>query len=82
MSIYTTSEARSNLYKIIDQVAEGHEPVYIKGRRHSAVLISEEDYASLQETLYLQSIPGLAKSILDASSEPLAEFTEHSKIKW
>ena len=82
MEIYTTSEARANLYKIVDHVADFHEPIYIKGRKNKAVLISQEDYDSLMETLYLHSIPGMVKSIIDASNEPTQECIPHNKVDW
>jgi antitoxin YefM len=76
MEIYTTSQARENLFKLVDQAAISHEPVYIVGKRHKAVLISEEDYASLLETTYISSIPGLKESILKSSQEPLESFAD------
>ena len=80
MEIYTTSEARAKLYKIVDQVAQAHEPVYIKGRRNKAVIISEEDYESMQETLYLLSIPGMRKSIKEGMETPIEECFD--KLDW
>ena len=65
MSKLTATEARRNFCRLIDEVAESHEPVYITGRRASAVLVSEEDWRSIQETLRLLSIPGMGKSIRD-----------------
>ena len=73
MPIVTASDARANLYRLIDQTAESHEPIVITGKRKSAVLISEEDWRAIQETLFLLSIPGMRKSIRDAMSEPLSE---------
>lgn len=80
MEIYTTSEARAKLYKIVDQVAQAHKPVYIKGRRNKAVIISEEDYESMQETLYLLSIPGMRKSIKEGMETPIEECSD--KLDW
>jgi len=76
----TASAARSNLYKLIDQTNESHEPVIISGKRNNAVLIAEEDWKSIQETLYLVSIPGMKESIIDAMKEPLEKSTK--KINW
>ena len=73
MAIFTASEARANLYRLIDQTAESHEPIYISGKRASAVLLSEEDWNAIQETLYLLSVPGLRESIKDGMAEPLNE---------
>lgn len=70
MSI-TATTARANLYRLIDQVSESHHPIIITGKKSSAVLISEDDWSAIQETLYLQSIPGLAKSIKKGMKEPI-----------
>ena len=71
MAVLTASEARANLYRLIDQAAESHQPIVIAGKRRSAVLVSEEDWRAMQETMYLLSIPGMRKSIRDAMAEPL-----------
>ena len=54
-------------------------PIYIKGKRSSAVILSKEDYESMQETLYFHTKPGLVKMILEASSEPLEECVDHNE---
>jgi|GEM_PF-126739 len=64
MTSITATEARKRLYKLLDEVAQSHEPVQIAGKRNSAVLIGEDDWRSIQETLYLTSIPGMRESIL------------------
>lgn len=63
MSTLTASEARTQLYKLIDEVSLHHEPVLITGKRHNAILVSEEDWSSMQETLFLMSIPNMRESI-------------------
>ena len=63
MSTLTASEARAKLYRLIDEAAESHIPIRITGKRNSAVLVSENDWASVQETMYLLSIPGMRESI-------------------
>ena len=80
MPVLTASEARANLYRLIDQAAESHEPVLIAGKRSSAVLVSEEDWRAIQETLYLLSIPGMRKSIRDGMAEPLAKSAK--SLRW
>ncbi|MEO6269056.1 MAG: type II toxin-antitoxin system Phd/YefM family antitoxin [Lautropia sp.] len=67
----TASEARADLYRLIDQAAESHQPVLISGKRSSAVLVSAEDWQAIQETLYLLSIPGMRESICKGMAEPL-----------
>ena len=63
MIIITATEARANLYRLMDAAAESHEPVMITGKRTRAVLIAEEDWRGIQETLFLFSIPGMRESI-------------------
>ena len=71
MPVLTASEARANLYRLIDQTAESHQPIHIAGKRSSAVLLSEEDWQAIQETLYLLAIPGMRESIKEGMAEPL-----------
>jgi prevent-host-death family protein len=71
MATYTATEARSNLYRLIDQVSKSHKPIHISGKNAGAVLISEEDWSAIQETLHLLSIPGMGKSIKKGLKEPL-----------
>jgi prevent-host-death family protein len=53
MSQFSASEARANLFKLIDQAAESHEPIRINGKRNNAVLLAESDWSAIQETLFL-----------------------------
>ena len=80
MAVLTASEARANLYRLIDQAAESHQPIVIAGKRSSAVLISEEDWQAIQETMFLITIPGMRKSIRDAMSEPLSKSAK--ELTW
>jgi len=73
MSSINATEARSRLYKLLDEIAQSHEPVLITGKRANAVLISENDWRSIQETLHLLSIPGMRESIREAGPEGCAE---------
>lgn len=63
MAPLTASEARANLYRLIDETASSHQPLLISGKRNSAVLVSQEDWAAIQETLFLLSVPGMRESI-------------------
>jgi antitoxin YefM len=67
----TASEARANLYRLMDQAAESHQPVTIVGKRVDAVLVSAEDWQAIQETLHLLSVPGMRESIKAAMAEPV-----------
>lgn len=80
MKTITASNARSNLYRLIDDTIDSSEPVQITGRRGNAVLVSEEDWRSIQETLYLISIPGMRESILEGMNTPLDECV--SEPEW
>ena len=71
MTSITATEARRSLYTLLDDVAESHEPVQIAGKRNSAVLVSEEDWRAVQETLYLTSIPGMRASIRRGLKAPV-----------
>jgi PHD/YefM family antitoxin component YafN of YafNO toxin-antitoxin module len=73
MTTITATEARKLLYKLLDEVADSHEPVQIAGKRSNAVLIAEDDWRAIQETLYLHSIPGMKESILEGLETPAEE---------
>ncbi len=77
MNTINVTQARSQLYKLIDEVASSHEPVQISGKRGNAILISEEDWRSIQETLYLTSIPGMRVSICQGLETPVEECSEN-----
>ncbi len=80
MATITATEARSKLFRLIDEAAESHQPVLISGKRNSAVLVSHEDWAAIQETLYLLSIPGMRESIRKGIQTPLEKTS--SKLTW
>ena len=76
MKTITASEARANLYKLLDQTAVTSEPVQITGKRADAVLVSLEDWSAIQETLHLLSIPGMRASIRKGLSTPVKDCLE------
>jgi len=80
MTTLTASAARADFYRLIDQAAESHKPVVISGKRANAVLVSEEDWSAIQETLYLLAIPGMRESIKDAMAEPITK--SKTVLKW
>lgn len=80
MKTITVTKARSNLYKLIEDASNIHEPIQIAGKRTNAILISEEDWRSVQETLYLLSIPGMRESIREGLETPLEECSE--ELEW
>jgi prevent-host-death family protein len=80
MNTLTASEARANLYRLMDQAAQSHQPIHISGKRTSAVLLAAEDWQAIQETLYLLSVPGMRESIKQAMAEPLASSA--TELDW
>lgn len=80
MATLTASEARANLYRLIDLAAESHQPIHIAGKRSSAVLLSTEDWEAIQETLYLLSVPGMRESIKEGMAKPLGESAK--ELEW
>ena len=73
MQTLSASEARKNLYRLMDQSAESHQPILISGKRTNSVLVSAEDWEAIQETLYLLSVPGMRESIKEGMAEPVEE---------
>ncbi len=80
MTTLTASRARAQLYRLLDKTASSHEPVQIAGRRNSAVLISEEDWRAIQETLYLVSIPAMRESIRRGLKTPVEKCSK--TLRW
>ena len=80
MTTVTATEARKQLYKLIDAVADSHEPVQITGKRGNAVLVGEDDWRAVQETLHLVSIPGMRESILEGMAAPVEDL--EGQLDW
>ncbi len=80
MTCLTATEARTKLYRLLDDVSISHTPVQIAGKRNSAVLVSNEDWQSIQETLYLSSIPGMKESIIKGLNTPIKDCFE--ELDW
>ena len=80
MQSLTASEARANLYRLMDQTAESHQPITIAGKRHDAVLLSAEDWNAIQETLHLLAVPGMRESIKEGMAEPIYQCTK--ELDW
>lgn len=80
MKTITITEARSNIFKLIDMANDEGEPIQITGKRGNAVIISEDDWRAIKETLYLVSIPGMRESIRKGIKEPLDKCL--TKIEW
>lgn len=80
MTTLTATEARKNLYTLLDDVTDSHEAVQIAGKRNSAVLVSEDDWRAIQETLYLTSSKGMKESIIAGLRTPVNKCDK--ELKW
>ena len=80
MTALTATEARAKLYRLIKEAAENHQPILITGKETDAVLVSKEDWDSIQETLHLLSVPGMRESIREGMATPVEECD--SELDW
>ena len=80
MKNVNVTQARSNLFSLVNKANETHEPIYITGKKGNAVLVSEEDWNSIQETIYISSLPGVKESILKGKKESLSKCSK--ELKW
>ena len=80
LTTFKATDARARLYRLIDEIAISHESVLITGKRANAVLVAEDDWRSIQETLHLLSIPGMRESIIEGLNTPVSECSE--KVDW
>jgi len=78
--IMSVSQARADIYNLMDETAQTHEPILITGKRNNVVMLSQEDWNAIEETLYLNSIPNMASSIQKSMNAPDSEFSE--TIEW
>lgn len=76
MTILNATEARTRLYSLIDETASTHQPIVIKGKRSNAILLSEEDWNAINETLYLMSVPGMRESIIEGMATDISECSK------
>ena len=80
MKTLTATQARKDIYRLLDEASDTHTPIQITGKRSNAVLISEDDWRSIQETLFLTAIPGMQESIVEGLNTPLEETEE--ELDW
>ncbi|MHB8099444.1 MAG: type II toxin-antitoxin system Phd/YefM family antitoxin [Sulfuricurvum sp.] len=76
----TASQARANIFTIMDEAASSHEPILITGKRNNVVMLSQEDWNAIQETLFLVSIPNMKESIIEGMNTPIAKCSE--ELEW
>ncbi len=82
MSTINITNARKDLYNLVESVSRYHEPALIVGKKANAVLISEDDWSAIQETLFLDSIPHMTQSILEGVKESIDECTPEEMVEW
>lgn len=83
MNAITATQARANLFKIMSFVNENSQPMTLTNNRgKNAVLIGEDDWNAIQETLYLNSIPGMTESLLKGKNTPIEECFSENEIEW
>ena len=82
MKSVNATTARNNIYKLIDEANDSHEPIYITGKRGNAVLISESDWSAIQETMYLMGISGMKESIVEGLNTPIDKCVEKDDLDW
>ena len=80
MTTINATKARAELYRLLEQVAESHEPIQIKGKKASAVLLSEDDWRAVQETLHLLSVPGMRESVVEGLQTPVEDCA--AELEW
>ncbi len=80
MSSMNVTNAKKNLYNLVKKVNTTHEPLEIIGKENSAVLIGEQDWRNIQETLYLSLIPNMRESIIEGMNTPVSELS--SELDW
>lgn len=80
MSSINVTNARKDLYNLVQRVNSTHEPVEITGKESSAILVGEEDWRSIQETLYLSSIPGMRESIVEGMKTSVDDLSD--ELDW
>ncbi len=80
MTTISVTQARAKLYQLLEETAESHQPIQITGKRSNAILVSEEDWRGIEETLYLLAIPGMRESIREGMAVPLSKTS--SKPGW
>jgi len=78
MQSINATQARADLYNLLKQVQDSHEPVEIRGKHGSAFLVSEDDWRAITETLYLLSVPGMRESVCEGLATPIEECVEGS----
>ena len=72
---------RKDIYKLLENTIKYNEPINISTKNGNAVVLSEEDYNNLMETLYIESIPGLKEEILKRANDSDDEFVNEDEVE-
>lgn len=73
---------RKNIYELLEQTIKYNEPINVSTKSGNAIILSEEDYNNLMETLYISSIPGLKEDIVEGLNEPIEDCIDEDEVKW
>jgi len=82
MKTITASEARARLFRLIDEVTDEHQPMLVTGKRNNVVLISEQDWREIEETLHLLSVPGLKEDLREGARMPVGDCVAEDELDW
>ena len=82
MSAINITNARKELYSLVEDVNRYSEPVLIVSKKGNAVLVSESDWNAIQETVYLNSIPGMVESIKKGMETPIEDCVSEEDVEW
>lgn len=78
--VMSVSQVRSDIYNIMDETSQTHEPILITGKRNNVVMLSQEDWNAIEETLFLNNIPNMVSSIQESMNTPDSEFSD--TVEW
>ena len=82
MAVINITNARKELYNLVEDVNLYNEPALIVSKKGNAVLVSEDDWNALQETVYLNSIPGMAQSLIEGRDTPIEQCVAEDEVEW
>jgi antitoxin YefM len=82
MTNVNVTNFRKDIYELLDQTIKYNEPINISTKNGNAIVLSEEDYNNIMETLYISSIPGLKEDIIKGLKEPIDECVDEKEVKW
>ncbi|MDJ0510325.1 MAG: type II toxin-antitoxin system Phd/YefM family antitoxin [Crocosphaera sp.] len=81
MEIVKINQAKNDIEELVNQTNDNHQPILLSGTKGNAVLVSEDDWNSIQETLYVHSIPGIVESIIEGGNTPIKDCVNEDSIR-